>query len=162
MVLPPAPPVITQSFDYLYSNYSIGNQWYRNGILIPGATGQSYLATQNGLYWDVVTRYGMQTGKSNEINVIVTGFEGPMKGSITVYPVPGDGLFYISIDDPSINNITCTIYNQVGAVINKVSRFKSTDHYSQTIDLRPISQGIYTLIIRTDNQQLVRKLVVRW
>ncbi len=155
------PPVITQSYDYLHSNYSIGNQWYRDGILIPGATGQTYLAIQNGLYWDIVTRYGMKTGKSNEINVVVTGLTEPFTDHLSVYPVPCDGRFTLSMELPVNEKINLTVYNQIGGIIYRSKEDNSTDHFRKTIDLRPLSHGLYTLFLQIDNQLLVRKLIIK-
>ncbi len=55
----PAPPTITQTVNNnsvnLTSSALSGNQWYYNGIIIPGATSKTYTATQNGVYYVVVT-----------------------------------------------------------------------------------------------------------
>ena len=56
--IPPAPVVINTG-DTLHSNAPYGNQWYFEGTLIVGATAQTYVATQDGYYWDVVTINGV-------------------------------------------------------------------------------------------------------
>ena len=55
----------------LYSNCNLGNQWYKNGILIPGATGTSYVATTTGNYYVVVGNGIGCTATSNSIYVYV-------------------------------------------------------------------------------------------
>ena len=43
---PMAPPLITQNGSILSSNFSSGNQWYRNDTLLVGETAQTYTPTQ--------------------------------------------------------------------------------------------------------------------
>ena len=42
----------------LHSSSASGNQWYKDGVLINGATGQNYTATQGGVYTVIVTING--------------------------------------------------------------------------------------------------------
>jgi len=161
MMPPPLPPVITQTGDYLYSNYSVGNQWYLNGAIIPGATEQNYHVVQNGLYGATVTRYGMQSGISNQIQVILTGMDKPVTEHLSIYPVPGNGQFAITLDKPMKKQVILFVYNQIGSIIYKSSEVGKTDHFHETIDLRPISPGIYTLMLQADDQWFVRKLIVK-
>ena len=55
----------------LTSSAASGNQWYRNGIAINGATVQTYSATQDGNYTVKVTIGGCTSLASNAIVVIV-------------------------------------------------------------------------------------------
>ncbi len=66
------------SFKQLESNSANGNQWYRNGASIAGATNQTYNANQAGDYY---VRYTAATGCiSNPSNTI----------SLTVTPAPAN------------------------------------------------------------------------
>jgi len=69
----PAAPVITDLGDTLHSSAPTGNQWYYNGTLIVAATSQTYVATQSGEYWDIVTINGCASDTSNNLNVIIIG-----------------------------------------------------------------------------------------
>lgn len=44
------PPVISIQGDTLYSSVATGNQWFVDGVLIPGATGNIHVATIPGWY----------------------------------------------------------------------------------------------------------------
>ncbi|KAF0200175.1 MAG: FG-GAP repeat-containing, partial [Bacteroidetes bacterium] len=54
-ILTPETPVITIEGFTLTSSATDGNQWYMNGIIIEGATSQTYEVTENGDYTCVVT-----------------------------------------------------------------------------------------------------------
>jgi hypothetical protein len=55
----------------LRSPISSGNQWYKNGVLIPGATAGSYAATLTGTYKLIVTANGISYPSSNEVTITV-------------------------------------------------------------------------------------------
>lgn len=52
----PVTPIITRRNNTLLSSSVEGNQWFRNDVQISGATGNSYTATQAGIYTVKVTR----------------------------------------------------------------------------------------------------------
>lgn len=64
----------------LTSSSATGNQWYKGGALISGATGQIYNATTSGIYTVVVTSNGCPSTPSAGITVTVN----PTPGSPTV------------------------------------------------------------------------------
>jgi gliding motility-associated-like protein len=55
----------------LSSNLALGNQWYFNGALIPGATDDQYYAADSGYYYDIVTQPNGTSVKSDSISVTV-------------------------------------------------------------------------------------------
>ena len=71
----PETPVVDSNGFVLTSSASTGNQWYRDGVLIPGATGQQYTVTENGFYWTVVTINGCSSDESNHVYILITGSE---------------------------------------------------------------------------------------
>ncbi|MBL0183360.1 MAG: hypothetical protein IPP96_14125, partial [Chitinophagaceae bacterium] len=81
---PPATPTITAGGPLTFcdggsvlltSSSATGNQWYKDGTPVSGATGQSYPATTSGLYRVVVTALGCSSAPS-DITVV------------TVNPIP--------------------------------------------------------------------------
>jgi len=51
----PAKPQIVRAQNVLGSSASVGNQWFRNGVPIPGATSQYLTVNQPGTYTVQVT-----------------------------------------------------------------------------------------------------------
>jgi len=160
--IPPA-PVITANGNVLTSSSPTGNQWYYEGNPIPGATGQTYTVLNNtGYYWCVVTINGCSSEISNKIWIEVVGIgEMPSEASFSVYPVPNDGVFNISIDYPIEDTFTIMIYNQIGSKIFEIKDVNTVGgKYNQRVDLRPISTGMYSVIFMNSEHKVVKKFII--
>ncbi|MDP1622197.1 MAG: ice-binding family protein [Bacteroidales bacterium] len=139
--IPPA-AVVTLSGTVMTSSASSGNQWYFNGAIIPGATGQTYTAMNfTGNYWCVVTLNGCPSDISNKVWVQMVGItEIPANVSFNIYPIPNNGQFTVSITNPV--DLTCSIriYDQLGGTIFERRDVTTVDgKYEAVIDLRPAS-----------------------
>lgn len=156
----PSAPVIINTGYTLSSDAPAGNQWYFEGTLIAGATTQTYLATQTGYYWDVVTLNGCSSDTSNHKLVVVTGIDSHSSDAITVYPVPNNGRFTVSIRSKSTEPFTISVFTNLGVMVYEVKDIRITGQTDQLIDLNPAVNGIYTVVIRTSNFQMMKKIVV--
>ncbi len=162
----PATPVVVAMGDTLTSSAATGNQWYFSdtqtgtGNIIPGATSQIYEATQSGWYWTVVNLNGCNSDPSVRIYILITGTEELQSGNFSIYPVPNDGRFTVSMTSATQENFTITIYNNLGVQIREVKNIEVNGHNNQVIDLRPAAAGIYTVVIRNENSRVVKKVVV--
>jgi hypothetical protein len=56
----------------LISNSNSGNQWYRNGTIIPGANSSSYVANIAGSYYVINTSNNCMSLPSNTLNVVLS------------------------------------------------------------------------------------------
>lgn len=88
---PPAQPTVTQSGAELVSSYATGNQWYFEGSIIDGATGQTYTPTQNGNYTVLHTDANACEAESEAYNMLTVGISTATDGSFTLRPNPTDG-----------------------------------------------------------------------
>ncbi len=158
--VPPAPVVTVDENNMLHSSAPEGNQWYFNGNLIPGATGQDYQALEEGLYWTIITINGCSSDESNHLEIFFTGLGEMSQGSINVYPVPNKGSFTVSIDIPGEDTFTICVYNDMGIRVFEMQNFHVDGKSRQFIDLRNPSAGIYTLVLSGQDQTLTRKVFV--
>lgn len=162
----PDTPVVTAVNDILSSSAVAGNQWYFSatqvgtGAIIPGATGQTYSATQTGWYWTVVTVNGCSSDPSNREYILMVGQQELQAGNFSIFPVPNDGRFTVLMNSASPESFTITVFNNIGVQISEVKNLEVNGHYNQVIDLRPAPSGVYTVMIRNENSKVVRKIVV--
>ncbi len=159
----PASPVVTAVGPVLTSSDPSGNQWYYNNTLIPGATGQSYTVTNNtGYYWCMVTLNECSSGISNKVWVDVVGVpEMPASASFSIFPVPNDGLFTAAISYPGDVTFTIVIYNQLGGKLFEIRDVATVGGKFETrIDLRPIPNGIYSVVFMNSEYKVVKKVLI--
>ncbi len=158
----PPTPVITNSGDTLHSNAPAGNQWYFDGSVISGATSQTYVATQSGHYWDVVDLLGCSSDTSNHLYIIITGIQPQPASVINLYPVPNDGRFNVFISTASQESFSFRVFNNLGVEIYEEANVVVTGSTVKVIDLRPIPNGTYTVIITSNRETVTKRVVVTY
>lgn len=95
----PSVPVISQNVQTLTSTSATTYQWYYNGNPIAGATSQSYVPTQNGTYYVMITdTNGCGSFSGNFVMNDVSINEIQSDGEMTIYPNPNNGTFMIVAD----------------------------------------------------------------
>jgi hypothetical protein len=134
----PAVPTISPLWNTLTSSAPSGNQWYLNGGAIPGATGQTYIAGQAGIYTVVVTDANGCSSVSQP--VFTTGVEELLnKNGFAVYPNPVSEVLTVEFRNTNAEDAVVRLYNLVGEVVlmKKVSAEKTT------LELSGLSAGVY-------------------
>ncbi|MFC2101611.1 T9SS type A sorting domain-containing protein [Bacteroidota bacterium] len=156
----PNAPEISQAGDVLISNVLTGNQWIRDGNPIPGATGSTYLALEDGEYWDLVIINTCESDPSNHIYVVVTGIDEISTESISLYPNPNDGTFTLRFNQATDESYDVAIVNQLGSKVTERKIQVKKGKTEHQIDFRPLPAGVYTVVISGKTQRVVRKIVV--
>jgi hypothetical protein len=156
----PSAPIVTNTGYTLYSSAPTGNQWYFEGTLLQGETGQTYIATVTGYYWVIVNINACYSDTSNHNLVIVTGLDTHPSSAINIYPNPNNGLLTLIITSPEEKNYDIGIFNNLGMQIFELKNLdvKGTTH--QTIDLGSVANGIYSIVIQSSNFYSVKKIAV--
>ena len=152
----PLPPTITQNENTLTSSPANSYQWYFNDTLIPGATEQSYICTQNGQYSvEVANEHGC-TSKSNTISITDVGIVETRHAAspLRIYPNPTTGQLTIEYTDGArpVPTMDYTIFNVVGQV---VQQGKLTQEIS-TINIETLAQGMYYLCLNRDFSRIFK------
>jgi photosystem II stability/assembly factor-like uncharacterized protein len=83
-------PVVTANGNVLSSSSATGNQWYFNGVLIPGATNQQFTANNPGIYTVIVTQNNCSSSVSNGVTITITALPdiNPLSKEVFIYPNP--------------------------------------------------------------------------
>jgi hypothetical protein len=136
----PAVPAITATGNVLTSSAATGNQWYVNGNIITGATGQTYTATASGTYAVEVTLNGCSRS-SLPFTHTITGIVSPAawNGEVVVYPNPASKSLFVK--NTGIRKLQLELIDLFGRKVYAGNLSISTG----TIDLRGLANGIYQL-----------------
>jgi hypothetical protein len=113
----PLAPFVTATGNVLSSSYATGNQWYLNGQLIPGATGQTIAATPGGIYTVVVTMVvgGVTYTSPPSAPLTVLSAQKALAGSsLSVAPNPTpDGRLSVRLTGYA-QPVTLTVFDALG------------------------------------------------
>ena len=158
----PSTPTISHTGSLFTSSSATGNQWYKDGVLILGATNQTYTGTANGSYTVVVTTSGCSSSAS--LGSVMTGVgiaETTTDGTLfSVYPNPSNGVFNLIFTATEISEYTVRLRNVLGQIIfeEKLEMFSGT--YSKAFDVTTYGQGQYFLTLKNSKQVTFEKLIV--
>jgi len=158
--IPPA-PVVTAVGNVLTSSAPTGNGWVYEGQGIIGANGQTYTVTHNtGYYYCGVILNGCESPASNKVWVVVTGEQDMQNTGLNVYPVPNDGRFTVEIASQVQKTFTIQVFNQIGIKIFELGDWKVDGSMEKQIDLRPVPNGIYSVVFLNGEKKVVKKVLV--
>jgi len=157
----PEAPVITATGYLLTSSVLVGNQWYKDGEIIPGATGQTYQVVATGTYYAVVTINNCSSDTSNNIYILYTGTNELVKiQKVEIYPNPNSGKFTLSVTSATKEDFDLRILNNLGVAVYSKKGLSVDGTMNENIDLPNLPNGVYSVVLSTTNRQIVRKVVI--
>jgi len=158
----PPTPTITANGYVLTSSAANGNQWYHDGIAVSGATSQTYTvpATAPGWYWTIVTLTGCSSDSSNHLYIQGVGIGEHNSGNVNIYPVPNNGSFSIAFSSEREISYTLEVFNSLGVKVYGGHTITVAGTLVTPVDLGDVPAGLYTVILRNANNQVIRKILV--
>jgi hypothetical protein len=158
----PAKPTITPSDlttenPKLTSSSATGNQWFKNGSSIGGATGQMLSVTENGSYTVQVTSNGCASPVSEAYVIVIVGLgEDNIVGNAGIYPNPAHDV--IQFDRSRFvpgDEIEVKLYDMMGRLkVNKV--LKETE---DALDISSLSKGQHIFVAAQKNRLVIQKFI---
>jgi hypothetical protein len=90
------------------------------------------------------------------------GFNTPpvSETRFVVYPVPNDGIFTASITSSFTQTFDIMIYNKLGQLICEKKEITVSGTRDQQFDLRPLENGIYSVILRGRREVIAREILI--
>jgi hypothetical protein len=126
--------------------------WYRNNILVSGATGSSLIANSKGYYKVFVT--DLSTGCiKNSATIQITSLcrmgEFFTTKDIVVYPNPFNNIINFDVSDEADPH-TVNVYNLLGKLVYNNS-------FSKEIDLKQLPAGLYLIEILDEMNKVIQR-----
>lgn len=155
---PPRPTIEQIDGGHLVSNYPNGNQWYRNGKIIPGATGRIYTPEINGYYSVKVTSpEGCESDMSDSIFVLINSVEEENE-SFKVIVNNKDRYIAINRNIKDLENYYIAFFDCWGRKI--LYETMDTNVQILTIDTKKFEQGIYFMQVAYSDKIRVFKIML--
>lgn len=152
--VPPVPVIVQSGVDLTclvpgFQPWELAYLWYLNGTLIPGATGSSLVAQENGAYSVVVVTFGDCAGISTEVLVSTVGLsEAGAPPGVSIRTL-GD-----VVEVQRLRDEVVILFDATGRVVAQGRASAGTWRHV----LAPVADGLYVLSV---GGQRVRLPVVR-
>ena len=127
----------------------VSYQWFKSGVIIPGATSGTYYAAKNGSYYVVVTTLGGCSDTSKTYNITDIHINGVAtinaEDDYSIYPNPATSILFISAP----RNVNVMVYAPDGKLVSKKENTNS-------VDVSDLANGLYVIKIFDENNVLVK------
>jgi hypothetical protein len=143
---------ITQEGQLLLTDDASGHQWYLNGESIDGATGASYLATEDGLYTVISIEDICESPMSEGFQVFL-GTVDASSSSWSLYPNPCSD--FLILENAELPGVSVSIYDLSGRLIWR----EKANQSRLRLDISGLGTGMYQVV--TDTGHRVSFSVVR-
>jgi hypothetical protein len=138
---PPTPIIVRDSVGNLTSNYSTGNQWYKDGVAIAGATDVKYKPLVNASYTLTTVQNGCASFKGTSYYFLVTDIINLDNNQfIKVMPNPFVSNLYLNFFLIKYNTLNADVFDfSTGRIIaNRKNLYSGTN-----LDIANLSSGVY-------------------
>jgi hypothetical protein len=157
----PTAPTISVAGNVFTSSSATGNQWYKDGLSIPGEIAQTFTATADGNYTVRAITNGC-TLTSNSINFVFTAVQNvdPSQIGLVVSPVPAKGRFNMQLETRTRSNLDISLISTNGQQIYHKAVPGFIGKYSDFVEPNKIAAGVYYLRVVHDKKMYIRKVVI--
>lgn len=142
----------TQDGALLTADEGVAWQWYLDGELIPGATGQTHEATENGDYHVVVTSADGCDATGDAVTITIISVE-ELNLTAVVYPNPVSDVAHVSFDKQVQG--TWQLHDVQGKTVLE----GEVNGTTMQVDLSGLATGQFTLNVQS-NGQLARLAIL--
>jgi hypothetical protein len=146
----PAKPTITRNGSQLVSSAPSGNQWYKDGVAINSATGNSITPTDAGNYSVKVSSNGCTSDESDKFNYTITGVvDLDNNHFIKLSPNPVTDKVRLEFDVAGSYNLTIQLIDMYG----KICKTFTNQTSGSQLSFAGLNSGVYIANIFISNQK---------
>ena len=135
----------------LQSSSTTNNEWFKNGIIIDGATSSTYNVTSAGVYSVRVKVDNCASVLSDAKTLVVTDINEQIEHGIKVYPNPTSGIVDLTLTQEESE---VTLMDSNGKVLEKLFT-----HGTTRLDLGQFPGGKYLISIRTKKSEIIKTVI---
>ncbi|MBN1924956.1 MAG: right-handed parallel beta-helix repeat-containing protein [Prolixibacteraceae bacterium] len=137
-------------------------QWYNSDGIIKGATNREFVLEETGHYRLEATNENGCTYSSDEVYVNMTSVENFKNGNFaySLFPNPANGFVHFKIDAAPPQEITLKLSNMLGQTIEEIKLNHSKAGDKTFFDVTEIKDGIYQVIIMTNENTSSQKICI--
>ncbi len=149
---PPSPSIFRDTAGNLTSNYNTGNQWYKNGSVIVGATDYKYKPTENASYTVTTTQNGCASLKGTSYFFLVTDIINLDDNQfIKVAPNPYTTNLYLNFFLIKYYTLNVDVFEMNSGRIVANKKMVSS---GANLNLGSLSPGIYVLRVYSNDLKM--------
>ena len=138
--------------------------WYKNNVVIAGATTSTYYATLIGNYKVRVTAPSgcYKTSPNTAVTKSCKVAGDIIPGELTLYPNPANNKVYLSLqlEESENNDLIINITDVTGKLILTESGELNNGELLKEVDVSSWPAGMYTVKIEGDNFVFTKQLIV--
>jgi hypothetical protein len=147
VTIDPVSVQVSEDWRTLLSSSESGNQWYKDGQVIAGATAQKWVPAESGVYTVAVSRNGCRA-ISAELPFLITSVGESHETDVKVYPNPGRD--WITIRVRSREPVRATIYRLTGQELDALEFGEEGSEQVTRYNVAFLSAGVYLLKLETN------------
>lgn len=152
-------PLIEVFGDVFFCSVNgVDYQWYRDGVMISGATERSYKSSEPGIYTVEISN---GTCKNTSDPFVITSLASDLDRSVIIYPNPfkNHNLSIRSIND-YVGIITIDIFDSTGSLIEQKQYNKLNHSQDFNYPLGKMVNGLYLVKISFGNRTVNKRLLI--
>lgn len=143
---PMDPPSIALNGGIIASTAALTYQWYLDGAMLTGETGQTITPAVNGSYYVVATYPGPCTLTSDTLDFLGNGVLETIQNDFRIYPQPARDALVIDRDEHRSDALRALLIDGTGRTVLDVAF--PTGQRTLRLDLEEMSEGLYVLELR--------------
>ncbi len=150
---PPSPSIFRDTAGFLTSNYNTGNQWYKNGVAIPGATDFKFKPTENAQYTVTTVQNGCTSQKGTSYFYLVTdivNFEDNQFIKVTPNPYSSNIYLHFFLIRYNSLNVDVLDFATGRPIANRVKQPTGSN-----LNLQTLSTGVYIIKVYSSDMKFV-------
>lgn len=158
----PDKPVIARMGSQLVSSANKGNQWYKFGVKIDGATDKVYDLTEEGLYFvQVTSEQGCISEMSDEFDYNYRSVSDPVTQTfINASPNPTSGIVRIDLQTPNCHETSIEIFDLYGTRAMNLNVQSEKAQTTKEIDLSSLPSGTYYIRFTCGKNMFYERVVL--